>query len=174
MLPKKFTLSDDSSMTVWSMLEFDERVRTLIHRLKYQGMYETAPLLADLLYFASYIPPVDMIVPIPLHRSRKKARGYNQSELIAMRLAHHLQIPVIPAVLRVVASAQQAKTSSRDERLHNLAGHFVLAPEYQASLQGKHILLLDDVLTTGATLTACAEVLQRAAPKEISGLTVAH
>ncbi|MDA1079077.1 MAG: ComF family protein [bacterium] len=174
LLPKTYELSDKSTLTVWSMLEFDERVRTLIHRLKYQGMSETAPLLADLLYFASYIPPADIIVPIPLHRSRKKLRGYNQSELIAKRLAHHLQIPVLPAVLRLVASAQQVKTTSREERLHNLAGHFVLAPEYQAALLGKRILLIDDVLTTGATLTACAEVLLRAEPKEILGLTVAH
>lgn len=173
-LPKKFALSKDSFMTVWSMLEFDDRIRTLIHRLKYQGMHETAPLLADLLYFASYIPPVDIIVPVPIHKSRQQTRGYNQSELIAKRLAHHLQIPVIPALQRVVASAQQVKTTSRDERLHNLAGHLVLTPEYQASLYNKRILLLDDVLTTGATLIACAEVLQRAEPRKLLGLTVAH
>ena len=174
MLPKKFVLSDKSLLTVWSALEFDERVRTLIHRLKYQGMYETAPLLADLLYYATYIPPVDLIIPIPLHQSRQSQRGYNQSEVIAKRLGHHLQIPVISAVRRVVASPQQVKTTSRAERLQNLVDHFVLAPEYQASLYNRHVLLLDDVLTTGATLTACAEVLLRAAPREISGLTVAH
>jgi len=174
MLPKKFVLSDTTTLTVWRALEFDERVKTLIHRLKYQGMYEVAPLLADLLHFATYIPPVDMIVPVPLHHSRQQQRGYNQSELIAKRLAHHLQVPVIPALLRTIASAQQAKTTSRTERLENLSGHFVLAPEHQASVRGRHILLLDDVLTTGATLTTCAEVLLRAAPKEISGLTVAH
>ncbi|NCN06761.1 MAG: ComF family protein [Candidatus Pacebacteria bacterium] len=173
-LPKTFRLSDNSKMIVWSMLEFDDKVRTLIHRLKYQGMHETAPLLADLLYFATYIPPIDIIVPVPLHQNRQHQRGYNQSELLANRLTHHLQTPTIPALLKIADSGQQAKTHSKTERLQNLIGNFVLAPEYQASISGKRILILDDVLTTGATLTACGEVLLRANPSEILGLTIAH
>src|SRR3990167_4078303 len=71
MLPKKFVLSDQSLLTVWSALEFDERVRTLIHRLKYQGMYNPPPPLAPLLYPPPYPPPGALIIPIPLHKNNQ-------------------------------------------------------------------------------------------------------
>lgn len=113
----------------------------------------------------------DIIVPVPLHHSKLKYRGYNQSELIAIGLSEVINLPVEPkALIRTVNTDTQTR-KSKYERWTNVEGIFkVIAPQ---KLRGKHILLVDDVVTTGATLEACASAILAVENTKVSVLTLA-
>jgi ComF family protein len=99
---------------------------------------------------------VDVIVPVPLHPRKKKIRGYNQAELFAQGLSRTMQRPVLKALKRVVFTQTQTKMT-RAERQVNVSRAFDLSGG--TNLEGKHVLLVDDVVTTGATLEACGTKL---------------
>lgn len=137
------------------------KVQRLIHQLKYNHKPEVGFWLGQtfghqIRDFVSLDPP-DVIIPVPLHKSRERKRGYNQSECIANGLSSALGIPVDSmSLLRNFATATQTK-KSRFFRSENMASAFTVAkPE---SLKGKHLLVVDDVITTGATVEACALAL---------------
>lgn len=138
----------------------------LIHGFKYRGRWRTARLLGEWygreLRASGLYDTVDAVVPLPLHPLRRIRRGYNQSEFIAEGIARQLGVPVDrTSVVRSRNTAEQALRSRR-ERAGNVAGAFaVRRPE---RIAGRHLLLVDDVLTTGSTLLACAEAMQQAAP----------
>ncbi len=113
----------------------------------------------------------DIIVPVPIHYSKLKKRGYNQSELIADGLSEAINLPVEPkALIRTVNTDTQTR-KSRYERWTNVEGIFkVISPH---KLRGKHILLVDDVVTTGATLEACASAVLAVENTKVSVLTLA-
>lgn len=114
--------------------------------------------------------PMDLVLPIPLHRARLKERGYNQAERIGARAAKRLALPLADDVLvRGRATARQSELEDPASRYHNVSGSF----HTKTDLLGKRIILVDDVLTTGATALAAAEALYQAGAKEIVILTVA-
>lgn len=121
------------------------------------------------LYGAPARPQV--LVPVPLHWLRKIQRGFNQTELLCRRLSPKLGIPVCNALKRCRRTAHQARLDARG-RLKNLRQAFQVTE--MAAVSGKSVLLVDDVFTTGATLTACAEALYAAGAAEVSVLTVAR
>jgi len=113
-----------------------------------------------------------MIVPVPLHPSRRRRRGYNQAELLAVALGRELGTPVNPgALVRTGGETSQARTHDVKERRRNVSSAFVCTDE---SCVDKRILIVDDVCTTGATLEACATALRSAGAAEVFGLTVAR
>jgi len=114
----------------------------------------------------------DCIAAVPLHWRRRWGRGFNQSELLARRLAGLSGVPFASLLKRVRATPAQAGLSSARRR-RNLAGAFACRRQ-AASLQGQRILLIDDVMTTGSTLAACARVLKRAGAARVGVLTVAR
>ena len=138
----------------------------LIHGFKYRGQWRTARLLGAWfgreLRASGLYDDVDAVVPLPLHPLRRLGRGYNQSEYIAQGIAAQLGVPVErTAVQRIRHTAEQALRTHR-ERAANVAGAFaVRRPE---RIAGRHLLLVDDVLTTGSTLLTCAEAMLQAAP----------
>jgi ComF family protein len=152
-------------------LAFEGTARALVHALKYDGRTSVAPELARLAapfaLQACALPP-DAAVPVPLHPVRQRERGFNQSALIAGALAAALGVPVLPLLLRVRHSRPQAGLN-REARLR-LSGAFVhsaVAPVPE------RVLLVDDVVTTGATLGAAAEALRDAGVAAVTCFAVA-
>ena len=132
-------------------------LRDSILTFKYHDEWARAEYLGlALARVVSDMQPVDALTPVPLHRSRLRARGYNQSALLAEIVAQTLSIPMVEAIVRTRATAQQT-TLSGPERTANVAGAFARRPGFD--LSGANVVLIDDVVTTGSTLNACAQVL---------------
>ncbi len=146
----------------------------LIHKLKYEGRKDIGSLLGCLYaneLKGSVFTSADLIVPVPLHPSREKVRGYNQSMIIAGGLGRILGIPVRGDVLVRRVSTDTQTRKSRFDRFLNMEGKFrVTNPEVFLS---RHVLLVDDVVTTGSTLEACAYTLLEAGCGAVSILTLA-
>ncbi|MFA6402455.1 MAG: ComF family protein [Salinivirgaceae bacterium] len=152
------------------------RYQKLIHLLKYHGRDDVGIELgrlfgADLAGEPDFRKP-DFIIPVPLHPKKEKKRGYNQSALIAQGLGEFLPGKVDKSILLRKTFTQTQTKKSRYERWENVEEVFeVMHPEV---LEGKHVLLVDDILTTGATLEGCAQVLQKAAQVKISIVTLGY
>ncbi|MCZ7544770.1 MAG: phosphoribosyltransferase family protein [Anaerolineae bacterium] len=117
------------------------------------------------------VPPPDLILPVPLHANRQRWRGYNQSTLLAEALGVRLEVPVAAdALARVRDTRAQVGLSARARR-QNVSGAFVVRAPHRVS--GRTILLVDDVVTTGATLAACAEALYQADAEAVWAVTLA-
>ena len=148
----------------------------IIHRLKYKNHPEVgerfAYLAAKEIAVSGFFDGIDDIVPLPLSKKKEKKRGYNQCDYIAAGLSRATGIPVIKgAVVRATSNETQTH-KNRDERWKNVEGIFALA---DASLiEGKHILLIDDILTTGATLANCASAIQQGCSCRTSIFTLAY
>lgn len=151
---------------------YEGTLRTLIHLFKYSGMKPLAEPLGVLL--DRVLPPeleFDAVVPVPLHWRKKWSRGFNQAELLARHVARQRHIPVLNALRRKRSTATQAGLANAGRR-RNVAGAFT--ERSARAIRGKRILLIDDVMTTGATANACAGVLKRCGAKSVSLLTLAR
>lgn len=152
------------------------RVQRLIHQLKYRGRKEIGASLGKYygreLRIAPLFSTVDLVVPVPLHHRKQKKRGYNQSEPFACGLAESMGAESAQdALIRTSASVSQTK-KTRYDRWKNAEEVFrVSAPE---RLRGKHVLLVDDVVTTGATLDACAGKILEVPGTKVSAVTIAY
>jgi ComF family protein len=147
----------------------------LLHALKYKGNKEIGEVLgkyaaADLLESPDFCA-VDVIIPVPLHPKKYKKRGYNQSECIASGLSAVLQRPIDTTTLRRVRENTTQTRKSVFERYENTEGIFELLDKN--TLSGKHVLIVDDVLTTGSTLEACVQALSESADIKVSVFAIA-
>jgi ComF family protein len=145
-------------------------LRELIHLYKYGRIKTLARPLGALL--AAALPRderFDAVTPVPLHWRRQWQRGFNQSELLARTIARRCAIPVIRALRRVRPTVAQAGLSNTGRR-QNVAAAF----RPRRSVEGKRVLLIDDVMTTGSTAAACALALKRAGAAKVALLTVAR
>lgn len=151
---------------------YEEPVTEIVKQFKYEGYFGLAAPLAELMLVAwpRWAHPVDLAVPIPLHAARQRERGYNQSELLARVLERHLDWEVEPAALKRVRRTRPQVGLNMVERRTNVHGAFVAEP---ALVEGKEILLIDDVRTTGVTLVAAADVLLAAGAKSVSAYCLA-
>ncbi len=155
---------------------FDETIQGLIHQFKYRGKRSIGrrlgAMLGALIASDGNLEGVDMIVPVPLHPSREKERGYNQSALVASAMEARLGVRVRTDLMaRTRRTATQTKLNA-EERAKNVAGAF--AVKNLEWVRGKSILLVDDVLTTGATGNACSKVLLEAGAKRVCLAALAH
>jgi ComF family protein len=156
----------------YSFGSYGGALRQLIHLLKYDRMRPLAgPLSAFLLRSLPRDEAFDLIVPVPLHWRRQWKRGFNQSELLARGLSRSTGIPVSRALRRVKAGAAQAGLSNSARRRNVSQAFRCGAGE---ALRGKRVLLLDDVMTTGSTATACARALKGAGVARVALLTLAR
>jgi ComF family protein len=146
-------------------------LRQLIHLFKYERMLPLARPLADKMRPAlARFGPIDLVVPVPLYWTRRWARGFNQSALLARRLAGHNKLAFQPRALRRIRRTEAQAGLSDVQRVENVRGAFA-APD---SLVGRRVLLVDDVMTTGATLAAAAQALRAAGAAYVGALTLAR
>jgi ComF family protein len=151
---------------------YEGTLRELVHLFKYGRMKPLAKALAA--HLAGALPRdkrFDVVVPMPLHWRREWQRGFNQSALLARATARRCGIPMVNAVRRTRATATQAGLSNARRR-ENVAGAFRVRKT--ALVEGRRILLIDDVMTTGATASACALALKRAGAKSVTLLALAR
>jgi len=143
---------------------YETGLRKAVHRFKYEGVHDLDRPLGNLLFQTMETTPApDLVVPVPLHPQRLRQRTYNQSLLLARELAGHLSRPVSTDLLHRVRDTPQQQGLRARERAKNLRHAFVC----QRPLDGERILLVDDVMTTGATATACSQVLLNAGASEV-------
>jgi len=157
-----------------SPFQFDGAIRQAVYQMKYQNVRVLARPLAELMgdYLGVNPLPAEILVPVPLHQKRLRERGFNQSALLAQELGKLTDLAVEEGCLiRTRHSTPQARTSSVDERRRSVADAFACRGE---KLQGKQILLIDDVSTSGATLDACALKLKASGAKSVWGLVLAR
>jgi len=141
-------------------------LREAVHHLKFGDRPELAQLLGNRLADRVTVPH-DGIVPVPLHPSRLRERGYNQAGLIARAISAGRGIPVWESHLRRVRRTGHQAKLQRDSRLHNLDGAFAVEAAVTPPWSDKRVLLVDDVLTTGATAAAVAEVLYKSGARSV-------
>jgi ComF family protein len=150
-------------------------LKSAVHRAKYEHRWPLAERLADRLLLRSdlrsTLENADVLVPVPLHRKKQRERGYNQAEVIARRLGRASKVAVVIAAGRIRATESQAQIHAHAARIDNLKGAFAMVNA--AAIAGKHVVLVDDVLTSGATLISLARVLKSAKPASLSAIVLA-
>ena len=151
-------------------------VQKLIHQFKYKGNKETGRYLGELLgndlKKSSLFNTIDLIIPVPLHKKKLHKRGFNQSDIIAEGISKSMLIPANTDILHRLEHTDTQTKKARYTRWENVKGKFgVINAE---KLEGKHILLIDDVLTTGATLESCAQTLLEVPQTTVSVATLAY
>jgi len=151
------------------------KTQRLIHQLKYKGRKDIGFRLGEryghYLNQASHFQGIERVVPVPLHPKKLWLRGYNQSEAISEGLSKSMNIPHLPHCLQRVNHAETQTRKSRMERMNNVLNNFVVSQP--GEMAGRHILLVDDVMTTGATLEACGLKILALENTRLSLLTLA-
>lgn len=157
------------------MASFKPPFSSLIKALKYHHHGRAAKFLAQMLYFHVNInyQNIDIISFVPIHPQKRKKRGYNQAQLIAQELSLWSKKPCLDLLIKRKNTKAQAQISSKSTRLKRLAGSFVASSLYENQLLNKRILLIDDVITTGATINSISQVLKDKQAKSINVLTLA-
>ncbi|NTU79401.1 MAG: ComF family protein [Chloroflexales bacterium] len=150
---------------------YDGPVRQAVHHLKYRRRRRVAEALGDALAASVGAPPADALVPVPLHAGRLAERGFNQAEELARRLGRRWGLPICASGLaRGRDTGHQARLGRADRQV-NVAGAFIWRGP---GAPPARVLLVDDVLTTGATLAACAEALRAAGAHEVRAVALAR
>jgi ComF family protein len=159
-----------------AVMRYDEAARPLILRFKHADRTEAAPAFARWMARAGAEPleSCDLIAAVPLHRWRLVRRRYNQAALLANELARLSGKPSVPDLLVRRRNTLSQGRLSRAQRALNVRGAFAVAPQFRERVRGARVLLVDDVLTTGATLEACARTLKRAGAARVEVLVLAR
>jgi len=158
-----------------AVAHYSGAMRTLVHQLKYADRHDARTLLGRWLAEAGreLLPGIDVIVPVPLSRLRLLQRQFNQAAVLAGELSRQTGIPANPLLLVRTRSTRSQVGMTRDQRSRNVAGAFAVPARRHAVLRGRNVLLVDDVVTTGATVEACARTLKRAGAARVDVLALA-
>lgn len=188
-LPIILKLNPSYSLTIYARSEYKDPLRSLVlakGRSNYSASKQLAQIMLDMPFLTTAI---DYFIPVPLHWTRYASRGYNQAEVIAQTLGKKLCIPTISLVKRIQKTPQQSRCTSVQERANNVEKAFTLQSSFAARIlptiltpnfllnntnltafENKHLVLVDDLMTTGATLTAVAKILLPLKPARISAI----
>ena len=159
-----------------AVAQFKDLAADLVHGLKYKDRHDYAPLMARLMSRAGIelIEKADCICPVPLHWRRQLARHYNQAALLAAAVAKENGKDFAPSLLRRRKPTNSQVGLSREARERNLRGAFVASKTAALHIKNRNLLLIDDVMTSGATLSAAARTLLKAGAKEVNVLVFAR
>jgi ComF family protein len=159
-----------------AVFRYDTISRAMILRYKYHDHTYCTPTFSRWLAKtgAHFIPHCDAIIPVPLHYRRLLHRRYNQAALLAHGLGRLSSLPVYPRALERTRHTRPQTGLTFKKRQQNVAKAFALSPKHAPDVKGKTLLLVDDVLTTGATLNRCTDVLLKAGAKDVYVLTLAR
>lgn len=157
-------------------VRYDDIARELVHRFKYGDRLDLAPMLGQWMARAGreLLAEADALVPVPLHWRRLWSRRFNQSAALAMTVSGLSGVRVLPETLKRVRATPQQVGLGKTERAANVQGAFKVAPERKADVKGRRLILMDDVLTSGATVDACARALLRAGAAHVDVLVFAR
>jgi ComF family protein len=157
-------------------LRYDAASQPLILPFKHADRTELAPVLAAMMARAgaALLAETDAIIPVPLHRKRHIARRYNQAALLAACLARHASKPWLPDTLMRPRATTPLGELSAGARREEVSGAFEIRPSRQSAIQGKRLLLIDDVMTSGATASACASAALQAGAAAVDVLVAAR
>jgi ComF family protein len=136
-------------------------LQNIVHQFKYEGKKQVGEqfgkLMAEALMQSPRFSEMDVLLPLPLFANRQKKRGYNQAQVLCESIAKRMKIPVLSNAMQRISATETQTHKSRIDRWRNMEGKFQLVN--RASLRNKHVLLVDDIITTGATIDACASEL---------------
>ncbi len=157
-------------------VRYDDIARTLVHAFKYGDRLDFAPVMGRWMARAGreLLEGADALVPVPLHWRRLWARRFNQSAALAMEISGASGIPVVHDSLKRVRATVQQVGLSKTERAENVQGAFRVSGEGKAGIAGRRLVLVDDVLTSGATVDTCARALLRAGAAHVDVLVFAR
>jgi ComF family protein len=161
-----------------SMVYFHSKgiAQELIHNLKYRKQQEIGTLLGNLYAYelkeSNKLPPIDFIIPTPIHKKRLQERGYNQVTTFCIAMSNELQIPIEKEVLFRIKHTKTQTKKSKEKRAEIMSSNFEI--KHKDHHIGKHFLLIDDVITSGATIEACAKALLEIPNSKVSLLSIAY
>lgn len=157
-----------------SVMKYDGLARQLILNFKDRDATLYAPIFAQWLnrIIQEFIDDVDFLIPVPINRSRRLIRKYNQTELLCLELQKISGVEYEPRILKKFKETAPQKSLNRERRLRNLRKSFDWNPKF--SIKNKNVLLIDDVITTGATSNACAQLLKKAGANKVYVATLAR
>jgi ComF family protein len=158
-----------------AVAHYSGAMRTLIHQFKYADRHDARALFGRWLAEAGrdLIVGIDVMVPVPLSRLRLLSRRFNQAGILAQELSRRTGLAVDAHLLQRSRFTKTQVGLTHDQRRRNLAGAFRVRRNRQAALEGRNVLLVDDVITTGATVEACARALKRAGAARVDVLALA-
>ncbi|MBI2447643.1 MAG: ComF family protein, partial [Candidatus Omnitrophica bacterium] len=161
----------------WATCHYDGVLRECIHTLKYRGKVHLARPLGQLMadFAKDHLNEIsmDMIIPVPLHSSKKREREFNQAELLSRGVSKALHLPIVTNNLKRIRPTQpQSNLDSKEERLANIRDAFKLTSP--PKLTGKSILLIDDLFTSGSTVNECSRTLLDGGAQEVVVLALAR
>ena len=158
-----------------SIFNYEEPVTSVVQEFKYRGGYYLADAVVENLVEKDWLPEdirdIDCMVPIPLHPRRRRERGYDQALMVAEAFSRQWGWPLVTGAVRRTRYTEQQVGKGPRHRWINVDGAFDAEP---GPVEERHVLLADDVMTTGATASACASALYRAGAKKVSVLTLAR
>ena len=151
-------------------------ISDILHRIKYKGRKDIAVVFGrafgEELIKSKYYQQIDYLIPVPLHNNRMRTRGFNQSESICKGLSESMGVPILQSnIFRRIKDTKTQTQLNKKQRQNNLKGAFQLNDK--KVLEGKHVLLVDDVLTTGSTIEECVRQLRKDVDLKISVVTLA-
>ena len=159
-----------------AVFRYDEKSRRLVTKLKYSDQAHLSKVYGPWLANTGreLIAASDIIIPVPLHYWRFVGRRYNQSALLAYALKKHCRLPVLPNILKRTRNTRPQPGLTRKQRGDNVKGAFAVALKQVPAIKGKNILLIDDVMTTAATISECSKALLKAGAMQVNVLTLSR